>query len=257
MLEISYIKKLFKILLFTSYMLITTVILVACNSGAPVNAGPILVVSDISPIDTIQDSSGSVTITNVGNRAAESIDIFQYENTGLYNMTGCIGETLAPTESCILSFNVPESTGAAVFVVGYVGYEQSQYPAFVYVNWYNSKGDTALTTMSAESNPLSFTVNQTASSIVTITNIGGYTLNNIVVPEPRVLSGSAVATLSNNTCIESVTLPINASCTYTVNVTDMVAESNQQIYLGFNANYAGPGSSTYYSRALLLGYSSQ
>ena len=84
------------------------------------------------------------------------------------------------------------------------------------------------------------------------TNIGGYTLYNLSVPTPVILSGNATAVISANTCAES--LPINASCSYSVDVTDNTPEQNQQINLGFSAKYAGPNGETKYNRWLLLTY---
>lgn len=254
----NYLKQYIKSLMVMPCMIVASLLLSACNNGDPVSAGAILTTTTVAPIDTLSESGGSFIVTNVGNRDAENIIVVPYNNQGLTNITGCTGNTLAPTESCTVTFNVPESSGSALLVVLYDGASTPNENTFSYINWYNSRGDYALASMSSESNPLLFAVNQTGSTTITVKNIGGYTLRNISIPDPVVLGGSGSATISNNYCAESSSLPIESSCTYKINVTDNVIESNQQIYLGFSGYYQGPESSnTLYNRSLLLEYSSQ
>lgn len=254
---ISYIKQSCKFLMIMPCVIAASLLLSGCNNGDPVSAGAILITSTVAPINTVYESGGTIIVTNVGNRNAESLTISN-DNQVLSNITGCTGETLAPAESCTITFNVPESSGVATLIIGYGGASTPSIPTIVYITWYNSRGDHALTTMSAESNPLLFAVNQTGATTITVKNIGGYTLRNISIPDPIVLGGSGVATISNNHCAESVSLPIESACTYQINITDNVVESGQQVYLGFSGYYQGPESSNArYNRSLLLGYSSQ
>jgi hypothetical protein len=224
---------------------------VGCENGRPVAAGPILTSSNIPLIDTVYESSGSVLVTNSGNAGAAIMSVTA--DAGVSNLLGCRDMTLAPAESCTISFNVTESGGYATLAVAYSGINGTN-ALYTLISWYNSRGF-ALASMAASNNPLSFGVSQTGTSTVTITNIGGYTLNNIVIPTPVILSGSATANVSANTCTEP--LAINASCSYNVDVTDSYPEQNQQIKLGFSAEYAGPNGETVYSRSLLLSYSSE
>lgn len=225
---------------------------VGCENGRPVAAGPILTSSNIPLIDTVYESAGSVLVTNAGNADAAIASVTA--GVGISNLLGCSEVTLAPAESCSISFNVTESGGNSSISIPYSGINGTTVLS-VGVNWYNSRGGFALASMLASNNPLSFGVSQTGTSTVTITNIGGYTLNNIVIPTPIILSGSATANVSANTCTEP--LAINASCSYNVDVTDSYPEQNQQIKFGFSAEYAGPNGETVYSRSLLLSYSSE
>ncbi|MBX9866497.1 MAG: hypothetical protein K2Y14_06240 [Burkholderiales bacterium] len=249
----SSLKNIFKTLKLVFISLIG-VWIVACNNGTPVAAGAILVTSSVPLIDTIYESGATMIVSNAGNRDALIGEVSA--DAGISNLMGCNGTTLAPAESCAISFNVSESGGNALIAVDYTGGADAQNAVYASINWFNSRGGFALVSMSAQDNPLVFVANFSGASTVTVTNIGGYTLSNIIIPTPIILGGSAVATLGTNSCAESLTLPINASCIYTVNVTDSVIDSNQQINLGFSASYAGPNGVTVYQRSSLLNYSS-
>lgn len=225
--------------------------IVGCENGRPVASGPILTSSNIPLIDTIYESGGSVLVTNAGNGNAEIASVVA--GAGISNLLGCSEMILAPAESCTISFNVTESGGNSSINIPYSGINGT-ITLSAGVSWYNSRGGFALVSMSATNNPISFEVNQTATSVVTMTNIGGYTLYDIVIPTPVILSGSATAVISNNSCTGS--LRINSSCSYDVNITDTVIEQNQQINLGVGAKYSGPNGETVYSRSLLLDYTS-
>lgn len=226
---------------------------VACNNGEPVANGPILTASKVPLIDTVYESGGAITVVNAGNTQAEIATVYSAENSGISNLNGCSGQTLMPAESCVISFNVTESGGTSSVNIPYAGVNTDTNLS-ASVSWYNSRGNFALTAMSTNINPLEFEVFANATSIVTITNIGGYTLYDIVIPAPIVISGSAIATISVNTCNRP--LAINSSCTYSVNITDSVVEQLQSMNLGFSANFAGPNGVTTYNHSLLLSYTS-
>ncbi len=227
--------------------------IVACNNGEPVANGPILTASKVPLIDTVYESGGAITVINAGNAQAEIATVYPVENSGIGNLNGCSSQTLMPAESCVISFNVTESGGSSSINIPYTG-ENTDTSLSASVSWYNSRGNFAQTAMSASINPLEFEVFANATSVVTITNIGGYTLSDIVIPTPIVIGGSAVATIGANTCNGS--LAINGSCTYSVNITDSVVEQDQSLNLGFSAKYAGPNGETVYNRSLLLSYTS-
>ena len=247
-------KKISLVMSMVKHSLIGVIVcsVLACQNGTPVAAGPILVTSSVPLIDTVYESGSKVIVTNAGNANANIATVIA--DGGISNLFGCSDITLVPAESCTISFNVTESGGFATMAVPYSGINGDS-AAYILIGWYNSRGGFALASMSANNNPLSFGVGQTGTSTVTITNIGGYTLNNIVIPIPVILSGSATANISANTCTEP--LAINASCSYNVDVTDNYPEQYQQINLGFSAEYAGPNGETVYNRSLLLSYSSE
>ncbi|MBX9866834.1 MAG: hypothetical protein K2Y14_07945, partial [Burkholderiales bacterium] len=217
----------------------------------PVTAGAILTTGFVPLINTVSTTSGSLLVQNAGNQNAVLGSVSAA--VGISNLSGCSGETLAPAASCTISFNVTESGGSGNITIPYTGGSASSIAANV--TWFNGAG-AALVSMSASNNPLTFSATLGGSTTVTVQNIGGYTLSNISIPAPVVVGGSASATLANNNCAESVTLPIGSSCSYDVEVADSATDLNQQINLGFSASYADPSGTQAYSRVMPLAYSS-
>ncbi|MBP7781419.1 MAG: beta-propeller fold lactonase family protein [Burkholderiales bacterium] len=217
----------------------------------PVAAGAILTTGLIPLLNTVNGTSGSLLVQNSGNQNA--VLGSASADAGISNLSGCSGETLAPAASCTISFNVTESGGSGNITIPYTGGSTSSIAANV--TWFNGVG-AALVSMSASNNPVTFSATVGGSTTITVQNIGGYTLRNISVPAPVVVGGSATATLANNNCAESVTLPVGSSCSYDVEVADSATDLNQQINLGFSASYAGPSGTQAYSRVMPLAYSS-
>ncbi|MBX9866496.1 MAG: hypothetical protein K2Y14_06235, partial [Burkholderiales bacterium] len=217
----------------------------------PVTAGAILTTGFVPLINTVSSTSGSLLVQNAGNQNAVLGSVSAA--AGISNLSGCSGETLAPAASCTISFNVTESGGSGNITIPYTGGSASSIAANV--TWFNGKG-AALVSMSASNNPLTFSATVGGSTTVTVQNIGGYSLSNISIPAPVVVGGSATATLANNNCAESVTLPIGSSCSYDVEVADSATDLNQQINLGFSASYAGSSGTQAYRRVMPLAYSS-
>ncbi|MFO0319853.1 MAG: kelch repeat-containing protein, partial [Neisseriaceae bacterium] len=119
--------------------------------------------------------------------------------------------------------------------------------------WYNSGGTGALLAMSSSASQINIPYGTTILTItVRVKNIGAYPLNN-VTPSSVTISGNANTTITNNLC--NGTLKIESSCSYQVDVTDTVIESNKQINLGISGTYNN-GSSQLYSRILPIQYNS-
>jgi hypothetical protein len=110
--------------------------------------------------------------------------------------------------------------------------------------------------MSSSADPLSFLATVGGSTTITVTNIGGYSLNNISIPAPIVVGGNATATLGANNCATIGSLAIGSSCEYTVNVNDNQVDLGGQINVGFNASYAGTGGTKSYNRLIPITYNS-
>ena len=218
----------------------------------PVAAGAILTTGLIPLLNTVNGTSGSLLVQNSGNQNA--VLGSASADAGISNLSGCSGETLAPAASCTISFNVTESGGSGNITIPYTGGSTSSIAANV--TWFNGVG-AALVSMSASENPVTFPATGSGNTTVTVTNIGGYTLRNISIPTPIVISGSAASRLEGvNTCASIESLPVGLSCSYEVNVTDNETDLNQQINLGFSASYAGPNGTQAYSRVMPLAYSS-
>ena len=217
----------------------------------PAASGAILTTGLIPLINTATTTSGSVLVRNAGNQTAELGSVTA--GSGISNLSGCSNSSLAPSETCAISFNVTESGGNANITIPYTGGSVSNVVANV--TWYNGVG-AALVSMSSSADPLSFLATVGGSTTITVTNIGGYSLNNISIPAPIVVGGNATATLGANNCATIGSLAIGSSCEYTVNVNDNQVDLGGQINVGFNASYAGTGGTKSYSRLMPITYNS-
>ena len=215
----------------------------------PTSSGAILTTGLVPLINTATSTSGSMLVLNSGNQPAQIGSVSA--GSGISNLSGCSNSTLATGDSCSITFSVSEGGGSANITIPYSG--GSAGSVVGNVTWYNGVG-APLVSMSAANNPLTFPATVGGSTAVTVTNVGGYTLEEISIPTPVVVGGSATATINNNTCTSS--LAINASCSYVVTVADSATDLNQQINLGFIASYAGSSGSQSYSRVMPLSYSS-
>ena len=221
----------------------------------PASAGAILTTGTVPLINTVNGTSASMLIQNSGNQDAVIGNISA--ETGISGISGCSNVTLASGDTCTINFNVTEAGGSANITIPYTGGSASSVAANV--TWFNGVG-AALVSVSVSNNPLSFSATLGATTQVTVTNIGGYTLSNITIPAPIVLpSGHATAavitTQGSDTCTGQE-LDIGASCSYVVSVNDNFTDLNQQINLGFKADYVGSNGTSSYSRVIPLTYNS-
>ncbi|RTL12110.1 MAG: hypothetical protein EKK54_05505 [Neisseriaceae bacterium] len=220
----------------------------------PVSAGAILTTGIVPLINTVNGTNASMLIQNAGNHNAVIGSISA--ETGISSLSGCSNTTLASGDVCTINFSVTETGGSANINIPYTGGSSNSITGNV--TWFNGAG-AALVSIAAMNNPLSFSATLGATTQVTITNIGGYTLSNITISTPRVLGGQATAvivtTQGSDTCTGQE-LDVGASCSYVVSVNDDATDLNQQINLGFNANYAGSNGTTSYSRVMPLTYNS-
>lgn len=217
----------------------------------PVSAGAILTTGYVPLINTANSTSGSMLIRNAGNQSAEISTVTA--EAGISNLSGCSNTTLASGETCTIKFNVTESGGSANIIVPYSG--GSTASVIGNVTWFNGTA-AALVSMFSSENPITFVATELGSATITITNIGGYSLSNINIPTPIVVSGNANATLGSNNCATIESLPINGHCEYVVNLEDSKTDIGKQINVGFSASYAGVGGTKTYSRILPVSYTS-
>jgi hypothetical protein len=217
----------------------------------PAAAGAILTTGLVPLINTATTTNGSVLVRNSGNQTAELGSVTA--GNGISNLSGCSNSSLAPSGTCTISFNVTESGGNANITIPYTGGSVSNVVANV--TWYNGAG-TALVSMYSSADPFSFLETIGGSTTITVTNIGGYSLNNISIPAPIVTGGNAIATLGANNCATLNSLAIGSSCEYVVNANDNQVELGGQINVGFSASYAGAGGIKSYSRVLPVTYNS-
>lgn len=221
----------------------------------PTSAGAILTTGSVPLINTANGTSANMLIQNSGNQDAVIGNISA--ETGISGISGCSNVTLASGDTCTINFNVTEAGGSANITIPYTGGSASSVAANV--NWFNGIG-AALVSLSATNNPMSFSATVGATTQVTVTNIGGYTLSNITIPAPIVLPGghataAIITTQGSDTCTGQE-LEVGASCTYSVSVNDSFTDLNQQINLGFKANYAGSNGTSSYNRVMPLTYNS-
>lgn len=214
----------------------------------PINAGAILTTSSVPLINTVNTTSGTMVVQNAGNQPANIGTISA--GTGISLVSGCSNQTLAMGETCNIQFEVSESGGSANITVPYTGGNSASIAGNV--TWFNGIGS-AFVAMSASNNPTIFAATTSGSTTINLTNVGGYTLTNLSIATPVIVSGSASATISNNTC--SNVLNIGASCSYDVILIDNNTDINQQINLGVSANYAAVNGNQSYNRVMPLTYS--
>lgn len=221
----------------------------------PASAGAILTTGSVPLINTANGTSSSMLIQNAGNQDAVIGNISA--ETGISGISGCSNVTLASGDTCTINFNVTEAGGSANITIPYTGGSASSVAGNV--TWFNGAG-AALVSTSITNNPLSFSATIGATTQVTITNIGGYTLSNITIPAPIVLpsghaTASVITTQGSDTCTGQK-LDVGSSCSYLVSVNDSFTDLNQQINLGFKANYVGSDGTANYSRVMPLTYNS-
>ncbi len=235
----------------TSYSSISNV------SVAPVAAGAILTVGDVTIIDSsVANPTGTLYITNAGNQTA-TLGTIAFP-AGVTNIgAGSCGSLLVAGAGCSIVFSVPQSGGNGNITINYTGGSTSA--VITTVTWYNSKSE-ALLQMLASSNPLTFSATLGGTTVVRVSNIGGYNLSSVTTTQTTT-SGSATAVATTPVCINSAggatgtNMPVGGSCTYSVTVSDSTAEIGKNINLGISGTYNN-GSSQIYSRLLALAYTS-
>lgn len=198
----------------------------------PANDGGILVYGQVPVINSgVSDPKGILYITNAGNQAVTLGSIAP--TTGISNVSGCTG-SLDIGGSCTINFSVTQSGGTGTITVNYTGGTSGAAGNSVAapITWFNGVGG-AMVNMQYTT-PISFlaATGQPHQEVVTVTNIGGYDITNITLPDPQSF-GSATAATSSNTC---ATLKIGASCQFTLNINDDTIEQNQQIIFGFTGD---------------------
>lgn len=216
----------------------------------PNSVGAILTTGLVPLINTLNGASGTMLVQNTGDQEAIIGNISA--GSGITNLSGCSGSKLASGAICTIGFTVTGTDGSTNITVPYTGGTASSVSGNV--TWFDGDG-AALVSMFTSSNPLSFVSTTSGQATITVTNVGGYTLNNISVPEPTIISGSATATISNNNC-SNQTLISGASCSYNVNVSDQTTDLNRQISLGFNATYTTAVGVQNYTQSMILNYNS-
>lgn len=219
---------------------------ISTATGAFLNAG------NVPFIDTAQESNGMMIVQNSGNANAVIGSITA--NAGITNLSGCSGVVLAPAASCIIKFNVTGSAGNGQITVAYSS-ETSNSKVAGDITWFNSS-NSAVASINIANNPLTFTATIGATTTVTVNNIGDYAFNHINIPQPVTLGGHASAVIVNDHCSAVTSLAVGASCSYDIVVTDNEVDENQQIRLGFAANYTNISGAQDYSTSSLLTYTS-
>ena len=220
----------------------------------PVASGGILVSSQVPVVNTANTStpSASLILINAGNA---SLTLGSSSATsGITNLTGCSsGQNLNVGESCSMDFNLTQSNGSGYITVNYTGAVSNSISQAVI--WYNSQNN-ALLSMDYNSS-VAFSPSSTTLVNVTLTNIGGYNLTNIFPETPSAINGAnATVTISYpsiNSC-QNATLNVGASCSFILNLSDSVIESNKQILFSVLGSYNN-GEAQTYSRSGVLTYS--
>ena len=221
----------------------------------PSTSGAILTSGNVPIIDTsVANPTGTLYITNAGNQAA-NIGVISFP-AGVTRTGGDCSSTLESTAGCSIVFSVPQSSGNGNITVNYTGGSASSLVSTIV--WYNGKNE-ALLQMTANPNPLTFNASVGANTTVILNNIGGYNLTGITTNQTTT-TGNATSTATTPVCVDSsgtatgTNLLIGGSCSYTVTISDAIAE-NGSINFNVSGSYNN-GTSQTYSRVLAVGYTS-
>ncbi|MBP9743125.1 MAG: beta-propeller fold lactonase family protein [Burkholderiales bacterium] len=229
---------------------------IAAISANSIVTGGILIAGEVPVINTAESSTpnSSLLISNVGNSAVilESSSSSSSEITNLNNCES--GTTLDIGESCVMTFNVTQNGGSGIITLNYLA-DLGSTSVTQAVNWYNSTDGTLISM--DYTNPINLQQSQSQSESVTITNIGGYNLTDVIIEStPVTLSGSATATVSypDNQSCANANLALGQSCVFILTITDNNADTSGQILFKLKAKYNN-GTEEDYSRYGILDYS--
>ena len=217
----------------------------------PVVSGGILVSTQVPVVNTVNTVSPSANlILNNGGNAPLTLGLSS-ATTGITNLTGCSsGQSLNVGESCAIDFNLTQSNGSGNITINYTGATNSSVTQSV--NWFNSSNGALLNMSYATSIILSPSSPNSVS--VTLSNVGGYNLTNISPIMPFGVGGAhATATISypaSNSC-QNASLNVGASCSFILNVSDAVVETNQQLIFGVSGSYNNGAAQTYFRYGVL------
>ncbi len=212
--------------------------------------GAILSSGLVPLINTSNTTTGSLAIVNAGNATA-TLGNISYPN-GVVAATGSsqCGATLNAGASCNIYFTTPKVGGNGIINIPYTGGISNTFTQTV--TWYNSQSDGALVQMNANPNLITLNLGSSQTTVlVLLTNLGTYPLTNITATATT-YTGNATTSITNDNCT-GTSLASNASCSYMVNISDSVVETNQQLKFEVSANY-NDGSSKNYSRVLAINY---
>jgi hypothetical protein len=222
-------------------------------SVEPISAGAILISSLVPLINTGDGSNvSSITFLNAGNQ--DALTGQANATNGLHGLSSdCDNQTLSPGSSCMIYFQFTESGGSGSITLPYEGGTSSS--AAGDITWFNGRG-APLVSVSIANNPLSVPSGG-VSDIITLTNVGGYTLHNMNIPTPSVITGNATVEnvfLSEGiVCEPGMELTIGSSCEYFISVNDETNETGQ-INLEFSVDYDGVDGTSIYKRFTPLTY---
>lgn len=232
-------------------------------NATPTSNGPILTSGRMPIINTSESTNSYMIVYNAGNQDTIINNITTTNGISIITATSSctVGNTLIARAYCGLSFSVPQAGNTGTITITYNNSTQQLNQS---VLWYNSK-DQALLQMIINPNAVSFTqyTNSTAVNVTTL-NVGGYDLTDVTIPSAsNPDGGSATTTVSTPlACVDSnnnstgTTLPINGSCTYSVTLSDTVAEANKNMLLKIAGNYNNSSGSANYLRSIAVAYTS-
>ena len=211
----------------------------------PSKHGAILTTGQVPLINSATTNPGSTLyVVNSGNTRATALST-AFASGISASTDNCNGQSLAPGAACTISFTVSQAGGSGNITLNYSGSSS----VIQNVTWYNG---TAGVVLQMAANPAPLIFSESASSVVTVTNSGGYPLTNLSIPTPTVISGSATANITSDNC-SGQTLQLGASCNYSVTLTDSATDISAQVNLAIAGNYNNAMPQTY-TRSLPLTY---
>lgn len=224
-------------------------------SASPVNPQGVLVAGYVPYINTSLDESPSsfVTIYNAGSQNATLGTPFG--TNGIVIANNSCPQSLSPGSSCNIKITVPASTNnngtLTVPAIGGIS-------AIVNISWFSSTGGNILE-ISPSASPFVFNAGVGGTNVITISSANNTAANNLSVITTT-KSGSATNSSSPLNCFEAnlttstgTNLVIGGVCKYTLNESDMVAETG---FLNLKITGTSPTGSNNLNRNYSLAYTS-
>lgn len=206
--------------------------------------GPILYIAQIPTLPN-SSLSESIVIVNIGNKSTGAINISSTNQDATVYPSTC--DSLQPQSNCIVTLTILPNTTAlesTTITVSDLSNPLDSYSATAI--WYNPTTAPEISSVVQSVSGL--------NNIVTITNIGGQTLNSLTLSAVN-KSGIGVESITSIYCQSgSMSIPVNESCSFLLNFSESVVATpsySGKLAIQINGNF---GSSNNFQISQLHSY---
>lgn len=221
------------------------------QSVSPNTRGAYLVMSEGNPMNALLLESSTITIMNLGNESTTSISI--PTPAGLNSTTTC-PNILNPGNTCTVKLQTTgQAPGNGTLTINY-NYNGGSRSAIQNIYWYNRK-DYPYIAASYSAATKAITLNSSLTTVVTLTNIGGYKLTSLTESGSPSSNGTVSINTTGNVNPCGSTLDINASCSFSVQIIGTSATANAvKAIFTISGNYQGTSGQQSYSLKQAIPY---